>query len=131
MKRFTNPMLFVCAAAALSGSLVAETLNSLQVHIPFDFIAAGRKLPAGDYRISEADGNMVLRISGFGRGNNVMLAVRPGSPHGSTGSSARFEKVGSDRYLSELRMADDRVLEVRRRPLEVSSGVSNAMTGGH
>jgi hypothetical protein len=130
MKRLTNLTLFVCGFAAIGGSLFAESLNSLQVHVPFDFIAAGRKLPAGDYVMSESDGAMVIRISGNGPGNSVMLAARPGGVRSSGGSSASFEQIGADKYLSELHMADDRVLQIPLHPAEPAAGVGNAMTGG-
>jgi hypothetical protein len=73
---------------------------------------------------------MVIRISGNGQGNSVMLAARPGGVRSSGGSSASFEQIGADKYLSELHMADDRVLQIPLHPAEAAAGVGNAITGG-
>jgi hypothetical protein len=59
--------LFVAGSLALPALLSASSpYDTLSVHVPFEFVAAGQSFPAGDYRIHRADNGLIL-IQGNGK----------------------------------------------------------------
>lgn len=93
-------LLKVCLfAMMLAPAGFAETRLILQ--IPFEFVAGGKKLPAGEYRFSTTSENGLVML--HGTGGAAALLTSPGSPVRSDASlSATFEKHGDDNYLSEI-----------------------------
>ncbi len=59
--------LVVAGSAALPALLsAASPYDSLYVHVPFEFVAAGQSFSPGDYRIHRADNGVIL-IQGNGK----------------------------------------------------------------
>lgn len=78
--------LFVVGSAVLPTLLpAASPYDTLSVHVPFEFVAAGQSFPAGEYRIHRADNGLIL-IQGNGKA--AATITFPGSmlkPGDSTG----------------------------------------------
>ncbi len=101
--------LFTFAVAASADSL------ELIAHIPFDFFAGSKKLPAGDYLIKETGSNVILLQN---RGEETASAfLTYGGYANSTAHEPglTFQKTGDDRYLVRVQMTGEssRVLDVR------------------
>jgi hypothetical protein len=59
--------LFVAGSALLPALLPAATpYDTLSVHVPFEFVAAGQSFPAGNYRIHRGDNGLIM-IQGNGK----------------------------------------------------------------
>src|SRR5712692_7411390 len=94
-KNLLNLTLLVAGVLASAAGVRAETLR---IRVPFAFSAGGKKLPAGEYSVSEMAGNpAVLLISGSSPGSRTMVFARMAT---AGGTSARlpvvFEHEGSE-----------------------------------
>jgi hypothetical protein len=99
----------VCMVAGLLGGAVsafAQDADAVVVKVPFEFVAGGATLPAGEYRVSRANPtiNRELAISGYGKGSVYLLplsfddaAVAADQP------TLSFEHVGGKYFLSKIR----------------------------
>ncbi len=90
--------LLVVGSAALPASLpAASPYDSLSVHVPFAFVAAGQNFPAGDYRVQSADSGVVL-IQGGGKA--VATISFPGSlPKPGAATGLKFTSDGQREHL--------------------------------
>jgi hypothetical protein len=94
--------------AGLGMAAKGQAVDQIVLKVPYDFVAAGQKLPAGTYRVSrlrEADPS-VLILSSFE--NRASAFVLPTTHVSSSGDKVQvsFEQVGGDHFLSEIETAD-------------------------
>src|SRR5216684_4486013 len=82
---------------------------SATVHVPFGFVAGGKKLPAGEDTISDANIPHVLLIRGSAGKSLALMtaAIVAGTKTGKVKLS--FERRGSELYLSSIEMPDQSV----------------------
>jgi hypothetical protein len=105
MKRlyFTAVLMLTCLLGA-GVSARAQDADVVVVSVPFEFVAGGATLPAGEYRISRVNPgvNRELAISGYNKGNAFLLplAFDDGPAKGPTLS---FEHVGGKYFLSRIK----------------------------
>jgi hypothetical protein len=82
----------------------AQDADAVVVSVPFEFVAGGATLPAGDYRVSRVNPgvNRELAIIGYNKGNAFLLplAFDNGPANGPTLS---FEHVGGKYFLSRIK----------------------------
>lgn len=106
MNRMINLARFACVVALWSGSLLSAE-QILKVHVPFDFVAAGRVLPAGDYAFVESESRGTMFVRGEGAGRSVAVMTYLGAAtHGATSETVRFHLDGGRKVLSALVMED-------------------------
>jgi len=95
--------LLVLGSAALPALLpAAAPYDSLNVHVPFEFVAAGQSFSAGDYRIQRSDTGLIL-IQGNGKAAATISV--PGSlakPGATTG--LRFSSDGQHQHLVSVQV---------------------------
>lgn len=98
-------MLLGLLALAGSSVLRAQTGNRLEAGIPFAFEMADKKLPAGEYKVSEGclSGCMLV----FGRTEydgafSMRSAILSYGPHEGTQLQLVFNKYGDRYFLSEI-----------------------------
>ena len=100
-------LLAVMMIIAASVSANAQTLQyRLTANIPFDFSAAGEKLPAGKYWIKRAqtsDGDMVVQISSVdGQSNITRLTIPVSAKQPVKNGMLVFNRYGNEYFLSEI-----------------------------
>jgi hypothetical protein len=83
--------LFVLGSAAIPATLpAAPPYDTLSVHVPFEFIAAGQSFSPGDYRVQRSDNGVIL-IQGNGKAAATISipgsVTKPGALTGLTFSS--------------------------------------------
>jgi hypothetical protein len=82
----------------------AQDVDAVVVTVPFEFVAGGATLPAGEYRVSRVNPSMnrELAISGYGKGSAFVLplAFDDGIADRPTMS---FEHTGDRYYLSSIK----------------------------
>ncbi|HJT68919.1 MAG TPA: hypothetical protein VJ731_01895 [Terriglobales bacterium] len=92
----------VLALAAIAAN--AQTTYESRVTLPFSFTAAGKSLPAGDYRVFFDPSNSLLTLQ---QGKSVVLRSLTSNSdileHGE--SFLRFDAVGQENVLSEFAFA--------------------------
>jgi len=100
----------LCALITVAGFGLAaqgQTVDQIYVKIPFEFVAAGKKLPAGNYRVNrvlESSGALIL--SSFE--NRAAVIVVPNQSESGPAEKVylNFEKVGDRLFLTTIQTGD-------------------------
>ena len=73
---FTTVLMLTCLLG-VGVSARAQDVDAIVVSAPFEFVAGGATLPAGEYRISRVHPgiNRELAISGYNKGNAFLLPL--------------------------------------------------------
>jgi hypothetical protein len=103
MKSLIGLLSVATLAVVLAAPLAAQTIK-VTADVPFDFMVAGRALPAGDYRVSADPAAMSgVRVRG---GNSGVLALAnrtTSSPEERTGQALLiFHRYGEQYFLSRI-----------------------------
>lgn len=95
--------LFVVGSAALPALLpAASPYDSIYVHVPFEFVAAGQSFSPGDYRVQRADSGLIL-IQGNGKAAATISV--PGSlAKPGTATGLRFSSDGQREHLVSVQV---------------------------
>jgi hypothetical protein len=102
--------------ASLSGTLLSAAETRLLITVPFDFVAGGKRLPAGNYNIqSETETNLIL-LHGDAPDSAVALITTPGG-RSMAGSDRglKFEKHDGETFLSEINLDEFAVRLVKSK----------------
>jgi hypothetical protein len=103
-KSYCAAVLMLMCLLGVGVSARAQGADAAVVSVPFEFVAGGATLPAGEYRVSRANPgvNQELVISGYNKGNAFLLplAFDDGPANGPTLS---FDHVGGKYFLSKIR----------------------------
>jgi hypothetical protein len=95
--------------AAVGAAAHGQVLDQLTVKIPYEFVVAGKTLPAGTYKVNRVDyrDSRVLALSSFE--NRVTAFVLANEVAGITGAEkpgVSFEQVGNQHLLSKIETAE-------------------------
>ena len=105
MKReYLRILMALLGLAAVGATAKAQVSDQLTVTIPFEFVAAGKTLPAGTYRINRLSGDRVeeLVLSSLENGTGVFVyaaeveSVRDGK------TQLSFEHAGNQHFLNKI-----------------------------
>lgn len=102
-KLFLRALLVLAGLAGLNIPAKAQAVDQIVVKIPFEFVAAGTTLPAGEYRISrlrDEKPRVLLLRSLDNRADIVMLTDTEDTPHGKV--RLDFTTVGDQHILSRI-----------------------------
>jgi hypothetical protein len=100
VKKYFMFVLAMIVFAGLSGTAHAEEEGSIIAHIPFEFVAAGKTLPAGTYTVSRESSGSELLISGRDNGVFVIPVLKDDTPVDN--SLVTFDKVSGTYLLREV-----------------------------
>jgi hypothetical protein len=103
-KSYLTAALMLTCLLGVGVSARAQDTDAVVVSVPFEFVAGGATLPAGEYRISRVNPgvNRELAISGYNRGNAFLLPVAfDDGP--SNQPTLSFEHVGGKYFLSRIK----------------------------
>jgi len=87
----------------LTASAYAHTGRRLSVHVPFDFVVAGKKLPAGDYsvrRVSKDSATALLIRSEDGR--SVATGITTAAPREALRAQLSLRRRGESYFLASV-----------------------------
>jgi hypothetical protein len=103
MKTTTFAVLSISAlVVALAIPMSAQTMR-LTANIPFEFMVAGKTLPAGDYSINTEPG--MVRLNNFAEHAGALSLFRAATVKGTDPATATklvFHKYGDRYFLSEV-----------------------------
>jgi len=103
-KAYLTTVLMLTCLLGVGASARAQDADAVVVSVPFEFVAGGATLPAGDYRVSRVNPsvNRELAISSYNTGTAFLLplAFDDGPSNQPTLS---FEHVGSKHFLSRIK----------------------------
>jgi hypothetical protein len=95
--------------AALAVASKGQTPDEIVVKIPYEFVAGGKTLPAGTYKVNRVSENnqRALTISSFENHATVfVLSSEVASRSGAEQPSVSFLQVGEQHLLSKIETAD-------------------------
>ena len=99
----------------LLGSLLAFTavLNAqsevVNVQVPFAFVAGGKSLPAGDYRVDKGQGSGILTIQDGSGNSSAFLTMLAEGRARNDSAAVVFERHGSEMFLAAVRVHGDHI----------------------
>jgi hypothetical protein len=102
-KQIMRALLGFALLTVMTASAYAQADQRMSVHIPFDFVVAGKQLPAGDYsvrRISKDSQSAIFIQSEDGR-SAAMVFTNAGSREPER-AELRFRQHGENYFLSEV-----------------------------
>jgi hypothetical protein len=103
-KWYLTAVLMLTCLLGVGVSAHAQDADAVVVSVPFEFVAGGTTLPAGEYRVSRVNpgANRELAISGYNKGNAFLLplAFDEGPANGPTLS---FKHVDGKYFLSRIK----------------------------
>ena len=96
------------ALAALAVAARSQAVDKLIVNIPYDFVAAGKTLPAGSYKVDRISDNDLIQLSirSLENGEGVFLLSSVASATREDKPGVTFEHVGNQYFLSKIETAD-------------------------
>lgn len=109
MKRHVSRILLALVGfAGLSGIAKAQTSREIVVTLPFEFMVAGKTLPAGTYTVSLlSDDKFDLILSNQARRVSVLVhPIEVENAHADK-PSISFERVGESRFLTRIATVDN------------------------
>jgi hypothetical protein len=105
MKRsYLAAVLTLACVLGIGVSARAQDTDAVVVTVPFEFVAGGATLPAGEYRVSRVTPgiNRELAIRSFGNGGAFLLPVAFDGVTSDT-PALSFEHVGDKYFLSDIK----------------------------
>jgi hypothetical protein len=102
----TNMAIAVSLAILLIAGFGMAQTQTVRAQIPFEFAAAGKVFPAGEYAFNYDPGRLFVSVQGTEKGSAALVPIvtmLAGAMH-TTPKDAHvvFDKIGNKRYLSEL-----------------------------
>jgi len=137
-KSFVTAALMLTCLLGIGVSARAQDADAVVVSVPFEFVAGGATLPAGEYRVSRTNPgvNRELAINGYDKGNAFVLPVTFADIPASH-PNLSFEQVGGKYFLSKIKTPEG-VYTLRASREMISLGQANiaspgasASSGGH
>jgi hypothetical protein len=117
----------VLAAAAFTAQ-PAQAATTYQVHVPFNFVASGKTLPAGDYVIRKGDRSYTVALENTNVGLSWMLG--PGDPKPTDQRVIlTFDKVG-ERHMLRTVQVGSMITPRLDKKFANSLAVEEQITGG-
>lgn len=107
-KLFLKIVLSVFAFAALAFSAKAQIADQLIVNVPYEFVAAGKVLPAGTYRLirgNDSSGNELL-LSSFENRTGVIVVPSEWDDGRNAPASLTFQQINGQYFLSKINTAE-------------------------
>jgi hypothetical protein len=97
---------FGLAALAVAGR--AQELDQVIVKVPYEFVVAGKTLPAGNYRVNRlSTGNVnELTLINVENRTGVLLVSGEVAPTRENKAAFTFEHVGDQYFLSKIETAE-------------------------
>jgi hypothetical protein len=95
--------------AAFAAAARAQEIDQIIVNVPYEFVAAGKTLPAGTYRVHRAyddRGTKVLIMTSFENREGVLLLSSDVSTTRELKPAVTFEHIGDQYFLSKIETAD-------------------------
>ena len=96
------------ALAACAGATKAQTADQLITKVPYDFVVAGKTLPAGSYRVTRTNDNDLigLTITGLTNGQGVLFLSTTVDNTLDFKPALTFAHVGNQYLLSKIETAN-------------------------
>ena|ERR1700733_12382 len=105
-KSYLTAVLMLTCLLGVGVSARAQNADAVVVNVPFEFVAGGATLPAGEYRVSRVNPgvNRELAISGYNKGSAFLLPLAlDESAAAANQPTVSFEHVGDKYFLTKIK----------------------------
>jgi hypothetical protein len=105
-KSYLTAVLMLTCSLGVGMSARAQDADAVVVSVPFECVAGGATLPAGEYRVSRVSPgvNRELAIRGYNKGNAFLLPLTFDDFSAANGQpTLSFEHVGGKYFLSGIK----------------------------
>ncbi|HWO28346.1 MAG TPA: hypothetical protein VNO32_06070 [Candidatus Acidoferrum sp.] len=105
-KSHVTAVLMLTCLFGIGVSARAQDADAVVANVPFEFVAGGATLPAGEYRVSRINPGMnrELAISGYNKGSAFLLPLAfDAATVADNEPTLSFERVGGKYFLSKIR----------------------------
>ena len=119
--------------AGLGITAKAQVVDQIVVTIPFEFVVAGKTLPAGTYRVNRASDDRWAGLIFSSFENRASAIVLPNevesAPADADKAHVSFETAGNEHFLSKIETADSVfTIPVSHTAILLASGKSHTDT---
>jgi hypothetical protein len=107
-QQFASVLTIIMSIFGLVAGAKAETHAEVNVNIPYEFVVAGRTLPAGTYTVSRLSDDRLagLSIVSVEHRSDVLVLANQFENRPTDDAKIRFERVGGMYYLSAIETLD-------------------------
>jgi hypothetical protein len=108
-KHYLRILIALIGVAALGMAAKGQAVDQIVVKIPYEFVVAGKTLPAGTYRVNRLSethqGPLILTSVENGASAMFLLTTQVESSSADN-INVSFEQVGGQHFLSKIETAD-------------------------
>ena len=130
--QFVRTLIALVGFAALAIAAKAQVIDQIVVTIPFEFVAAGKILPAGAYKVNRVSSNdrwTGLVLTSYENGTSVIVHPTEVETARVDNAHVSFQQAGDQRFLSRIETADNVFnISVPRSEIQLASGKSHTGT---
>jgi nitrate reductase beta subunit len=107
-KQYLRILITLIGAAGLAMAAKAQEIDQIVVNIPYEFVVAGKTLPAGTYRMNRVSNSIerALLLSSFENRASVIVVATDAKSISSDKAQVSFEQVGGQYFLSTIETAE-------------------------
>jgi len=131
MKNLLRIAVALIGFAGLGITAKAQVADQIVVTIPFEFVVAGKTLPAGTYRANRVSDDKWAGLIFSSVETRAGVIVRPTEVQSASADQAKvsFEKAGDEHFLSKIQTGDNLfTIPVSRNAILLASGKSHSNT---
>lgn len=109
MKNLLRIAVALIGFAGLGITAKAQVADQIVVTIPFEFVVAGKTLPAGTYRVNRVSDDKWDGLVFRSFETRAGVIVRPTEVQSASADQAKvsFEKAGDEHFLSKIQTGDN------------------------
>ncbi len=130
-KQYLRILIALFSVAGLGVVAEGQVRDQIVVTIPYEFVVAGKILPAGTYkvnRVNDTDPRALILSSLENRASAFVLPTEVENSHADK-AEVSFEQVGGERFLTKIETAEHRfTISVSRSEILEAAGRSNSGT---
>ena len=107
-KQYLRILIALIGVAGLGTAARGQVADQIVVNIPYEFVAAGKTLPAGTYRVNRVNSidQEALILSSFENGAGAIVFSTQVENSSAYKAQVTFEQVGGQHFLSSIQTAD-------------------------
>lgn len=107
-QQLASVLLIILGFFGVAAKAKAQTHREVIANIPYEFVAAGRTLPAGAYTVTRLSDNGLagLSIANYEARSGVLVLVNQFENRPAGDTKISFERVGDKYYLSSIETSD-------------------------
>jgi hypothetical protein len=107
-KQYLRILIALIGAAGLAKAAKGQAVDQIVVNIPYEFVVAGKTLPAGTYRVNRAPNSIerLLVFSSFENRTSAIVLATDVENIPSDKAQISLERVEGQYFLSKIETAD-------------------------